>query len=198
MHWMSLTEGVISISVEVAVGETAADDELDASVTIEKTCKGSTTESSAHTWQGVEGTCVTVGDDVLGDGDLGESAGSPGSKKLEKLMSVIEAALEILEIRSNQLWGSSSTTWLDFLIQTAFQCLVFYSISKLGNLGTAVELKKLYNLWKSQAHHVPKHAPNNIQAVDARHGDWEADGFIKVWNYTVGTITANQQLQLNS
>ncbi|CAK7326748.1 unnamed protein product [Dovyalis caffra] len=58
-----------------------------------------------------------------------------------------------------------------------------------GKLETVVELKtpaaKLYNLWKNQAHQVSKHTPNNVQAVNVHHGDWETDGSIKVWNYTI-------------
>ncbi|KAF9674002.1 hypothetical protein SADUNF_Sadunf10G0082500 [Salix dunnii] len=56
------------------------------------------------------------------------------------------------------------------------------------NLGTVVELKT--PAAKSCTIYGRDKPTRFIQAVDAHHGDWEADGFIKAWNYTAGKIQA--------
>ena len=85
---MGATEGT-KVVAETGMGETTAKEDVDF-VAKEETYKGSTIESSAQKWQGGEGgTCIVVGDDVLGDGSRAQ-----GSKKFERPMSTIEVALE--------------------------------------------------------------------------------------------------------
>ncbi|XP_050275431.1 MLP-like protein 28 [Quercus robur] len=61
-------------------------------------------------------------------------------------------------------------------------------MSLKGKVGTEIEIKsppeKFYNIFKSQAYHVPNAAPNHIQGVDVHEGDWETHGSIKIWKYT--------------
>lgn len=46
---------------------------------------------------------------------------------------------------------------------------------------------KFYNLFKSEAHHVPKTSQTGtITGVAVHEGDWETDGSIKIWNYAIG------------
>ncbi|KAJ6689573.1 hypothetical protein OIU85_005934 [Salix viminalis] len=62
-------------------------------------------------------------------------------------------------------------------------------MSLKGNLETVMELKsspeKFFTVWKTQAHHIPNHTPDNIHAVDMHEGDWETEGSIKIWRYSV-------------
>ncbi|CAN0839679.1 MLP-like protein 328 [Linum grandiflorum] len=57
-----------------------------------------------------------------------------------------------------------------------------------GKLEAEVELKappaKFYNIFRKTAHHVPTHAPSNIQDVKVHEGDWDCHDTIKIWNYT--------------
>ncbi|KAJ4848889.1 hypothetical protein Tsubulata_042588 [Turnera subulata] len=47
--------------------------------------------------------------------------------------------------------------------------------------------EKFLKAWKSEAHQIPKHSPNDIHAVELHEGDWEsAHGSIKKWDYSVG------------
>ncbi|KAJ4709984.1 MLP-like protein 28 [Melia azedarach] len=59
-----------------------------------------------------------------------------------------------------------------------------------GKLETQIEIKtpaeKFYKTWKAQCHNLPNATPDNMHAVEVHHGDWESDGSIKVWNYSVG------------
>ncbi|XP_075658481.1 MLP-like protein 328 [Castanea sativa] len=61
-------------------------------------------------------------------------------------------------------------------------------MSLKGKVGTEIEIKsppeKFYNIFKSQAYHVPNAAPNHIQGVDVHEGDWETHGSVKIWKYT--------------
>ncbi|CAN1298393.1 MLP-like protein 31 [Linum perenne] len=57
-----------------------------------------------------------------------------------------------------------------------------------GKLEAEVELKappaKFYNVFRQTAHHVPNHAPSNIQDVQLHQGDWDCHHAIKIWHYT--------------
>ncbi|KAJ4848890.1 hypothetical protein Tsubulata_042589 [Turnera subulata] len=61
-----------------------------------------------------------------------------------------------------------------------------------GKLETVLELDcppgKFLKAWKSEAHQIPKHTPNNIHSVELHEGDWEHDQgpSIKFWEYSVG------------
>ena len=45
---------------------------------------------------------------------------------------------------------------------------------------------KFYNLFKSEAHHVPKTSQTgSITGVAVHEGDWETEGSIKIWNYAI-------------
>lgn len=59
-----------------------------------------------------------------------------------------------------------------------------------GKVETEIEInapgEKFYNIFKSQAHHVPKTSSGSIQGVQVHEGDWETHGSIKSWNYSVG------------
>ncbi|CAN1780455.1 MLP-like protein 328 [Linum perenne] len=59
-----------------------------------------------------------------------------------------------------------------------------------GKLEAEVELKappaKFYNVFRQTAHHVPNHAPSNIQDVQLHQGDWDCHHAIKIWHYTCG------------
>ncbi|KAL9401723.1 hypothetical protein Peur_005572 [Populus x canadensis] len=58
-----------------------------------------------------------------------------------------------------------------------------------GELETVIELKsspeKFFGVWKTQAYHIPNHTPDNIHAVDMHEGEWETEGSIKIWRYSV-------------
>ncbi|KAJ4849873.1 hypothetical protein Tsubulata_045308 [Turnera subulata] len=60
-----------------------------------------------------------------------------------------------------------------------------------GKVEAVLELEcppeKFLKAWKSEAHQIPKHSPNDIHAVELHEGDWEsAHGSIKKWDYSVG------------
>ncbi|KAJ4849872.1 hypothetical protein Tsubulata_045307 [Turnera subulata] len=61
-----------------------------------------------------------------------------------------------------------------------------------GKLETVLELDcppgKFLKAWKSEAHQIPKHTPNNIHSVELHEGDWEHDQgpSVKFWEYSVG------------
>ncbi|KAJ6726247.1 LATEX PROTEIN putative-RELATED [Salix purpurea] len=71
----------------------------------------------------------------------------------------------------------------------SLQTLETETMSLKSNLETVVELKsspeKFFTVWKTQAYHIPNHTPDNVHAVDMHEGDWETEGSIKIWRYTV-------------
>lgn len=72
-------------------------------------------------------------------------------------------------------------------------------MSLKGELETVIELKsspeKFFGVWKTQAYHIPNHTPDNIHAVDMHEGEWETEGSIKIWRYSVGKC--RQQLNVS-
>ncbi|EEF36378.1 MLP-like protein 34 [Ricinus communis] len=62
-----------------------------------------------------------------------------------------------------------------------------------AKLETVLELsctpQQFFTVWKSEAHQIPNHTPNNIHAVDVHEGDWETAGSLKAWKYTVDGTT---------
>ncbi|KAJ6903181.1 MLP-like protein 43 [Populus alba x Populus x berolinensis] len=62
-------------------------------------------------------------------------------------------------------------------------------MSLKGELETVIELKsspeKFFSVWKTSAYDIPNHTPDNIHAVDMHEGEWETEGSIKIWRYSV-------------
>ncbi|XP_050373620.1 MLP-like protein 28 [Argentina anserina] len=63
-------------------------------------------------------------------------------------------------------------------------------MSLQGKVEAEIELTspadKFYNIFKSQAHHVPNtSASGTITGVAVHEGDWETEGSIKIWNYEI-------------
>ncbi|KAM5567003.1 hypothetical protein ABKV19_015232 [Rosa sericea] len=59
-----------------------------------------------------------------------------------------------------------------------------------GKVEAEIEIKapadKFYNIFKSQAHHVPNTSQTGtITGVAVHEGDWETAGSIKIWSYAI-------------
>ncbi|XP_017970708.1 PREDICTED: MLP-like protein 328 [Theobroma cacao] len=58
-----------------------------------------------------------------------------------------------------------------------------------GKLEADVELKapadKFFNIIRSETHQIPNAASDKVHNVEVHEGDWEADGSVKLWKYTV-------------
>ena len=63
-----------------------------------------------------------------------------------------------------------------------------------SKLETHVEIKsysdRFYKLFKGQQYRIRNASPDKIHAVDVLEGDWESNGSIKLWKYTVGIYMA--------
>ena len=59
-----------------------------------------------------------------------------------------------------------------------------------GKVETEIEIKtpavKLYNILKGQCHHIPNLTTDKIHTIDVHEGDWETQGSVKLWKYTIG------------
>ena len=57
----------------------------------------------------------------------------------------------------------------------------------LAEFEISAPADKFYNIFKKEAHHVPKtSATGTITGVAVHEGDWETEGSIKIWNYHIG------------
>ncbi|XP_034700076.1 MLP-like protein 43 [Vitis riparia] len=45
---------------------------------------------------------------------------------------------------------------------------------------------KFFKLFKSQAHHLPNICSDKIHKIEVHEGDWETQGSVKHWSYTIG------------
>ncbi|KAJ0038686.1 hypothetical protein Pint_22294 [Pistacia integerrima] len=62
-------------------------------------------------------------------------------------------------------------------------------MAESGKLEVDLEIQapaeKYYHIFKIQSHHLPNIASNNVKGVDLHEGDWDKEGSIKTWKYTV-------------
>ena len=63
-------------------------------------------------------------------------------------------------------------------------------MAQINKLEANIQLKssaeEFYNILSTQIHQIPNASSDKIHTIEVHEGDWEKDGSVKLWKYTIG------------
>lgn len=104
--------------------------------------------------------------------------------------------IEATAIASSSLFTLSFHISTFYLIERSWGCFKFEGKEMVSSIESDIEIKspadKFFKRLSKELYHVPN-ASENVHGVEVLEGDFETQGSVKVWSYTIG----KQSLILN-